>query len=103
MQKTEGTRSGLIKLKEAKTHNGRPTRLHSAINTGAPMTMKNNHNRNRNPPSIFSTSGQPHKSAMSVFSFGEYSCDINNTKKYRRRPMINRIEMVGDISIIMSK
>ena len=44
----------------------------------------------------------PTKSAMSVFSCGDQSYEINRTKRYRRKANINRISLVGDVSIILT-
>jgi len=43
------------------------------------------------------------RSALSVFSFGDISVDINNKKKYRKKEFIDRIAKIGelDISILL--
>lgn len=76
----------------------RPIRPSTAVGQG-PAKMGR-----RIPSAVSSKYGtsrnrRPQGSALSVFSFGDNSIEMQ-TRKYRRRPMINKVSMFADISII---
>ena len=85
-----------------------PMRAQSALGAGpirgqvgVGMTSKHSWK----PPSMFSSrqsqQGRNHKnkSSLSVFSCGDQSVDLNKSKKYKRRPMVNKVSMPESIDI----